>query len=62
VSEKMEVNEYVGKKVKIDLVNGQYYSGKILSAGEDYVKIRDKNDNMVFVNLSHVISIKEVGG
>jgi len=56
----MEVKEYEGKKVKIDLDNGQYYAGLVLSSGEDYIKIRDKNDKLVFVNLKNVISIREV--
>jgi len=58
----MEVSEYDGKRVKVDLTNGQYYSGLVLSAGEDYIKIRDKNDKLVFINLKNVISIREVGG
>ena len=58
----MEVSEYINKKVKVDLNNGQYFSGLVLSAGEDYIKIRDKNDSLVFINLQNVISIREVGG
>jgi len=58
---KMEVNEYVGKKVKIDLINSQYYSGIVLSAGDDYIKIRDKNEKLVFIVLKNVISIREAG-
>ena len=57
----MEVSEYINKKVKVDLNNGQYFSGLVLSAGEDYIKIRDKNDSLVFINLQNVISIREVG-
>ena len=56
----MEVSEYINKKVKVDLNNGQYFSGLVLSAGEDYIKIRDKNDSLVFINLQNVISIREV--
>ena len=55
----MEVSEYINKKVKVDLNNGQYFSGLVLSAGEDYIKIRDKNDRLVFINLKEVISIRE---
>ena len=58
----MELNEYIGKKVKIDLTNGQYYAGFVLSSGDDYVKIRDKNDKLVFLRLDNVISIREVEG
>ena len=57
----MEVNEYLNKKVKVGLINGYYYEGLVLSAGEDYIKLRDKFDKLVFVNLKNVISIVEVG-
>lgn len=58
----MEVGEYVGKRVVVDLNNGFFYTGIVLSAGEDYIKIRDKNDKLVFINLTNVVSIREVGG
>jgi hypothetical protein len=54
------MDEYIGKEVKIDLDNKMYYRGKVLSAGIDYISIRDINDKLVYINLKNVISIKEV--
>ena len=56
----MDVKEYIGKKVKIDLDNGIFWAGVVLSSGEDYIKIRDKNDKLVFIVLKNVVSIREV--
>jgi len=56
----MEVSEYVGKTIKVDLDNGWYYRGLVLSCGEDFIKIRDLNDKLVFISLKNVVSIKEV--
>ena len=58
---KMEVSEYVNKRVKVDIDNGFYYTGIVLSCGEDYIKIRDKRDKLVLISLKNVISIVEVG-
>lgn len=56
----MEVSECVNKKVKIDLDSKIYYSGLVLSVGEDYIKIRDKRDEIVFISLKNIVSIREV--
>jgi len=56
----MEVNEYINKKVKVDLDNGYYYKGLVLSFGDEFISIRDFNDKLVYINLKNVISIKEV--
>jgi len=57
----MELKEYVNKRVKVELVNGYYYEGLVLSSGEDYIKLRDKYDKLVFIRLDSVISIVGVG-
>jgi hypothetical protein len=57
----VDMSEYKNKKVKIDLDNGFYYSGLVLTLGEDYISIRDKNDKLVFVNIKNIVSIREVG-
>ena len=52
--EKKDLIEYVGERVKIILKNGYYYSCIILSVGDDYVKIRDKNDTTSFIVLEEI--------
>lgn len=55
-------NEWKNKKVKVSLSNGRYYKGLVLSEGEDYIRIRDINDNIVFIKFSAVDVIEEWGG
>lgn len=54
------MDEYVGKEVKIDLDNKMYYRGIVLSVGEDYIKLRDIKDKLIFINLKNVVSMREV--
>lgn len=56
------MSDWMNKVVKINLKNGFYYKGKVLSEGEDYIRIRDINGKLVFINFSFVISIEEVSG
>jgi hypothetical protein len=55
-------NEWKNKKVKVSLSNGRYYKGLVLSEGEDYIRIRDINDNIVFIKFSAVDVIEEWAG
>lgn len=59
--DKQALNECVGKRVKIVLRNGYYYSCLILSVGDEYVKIRDKNDTITFIVLEeiNILEVKE---
>jgi len=56
------MNDWLNKVVKVSLKNGFYYKGKVLSEGENYIRIRDINGKMVFINFDFVISIEEVSG
>jgi len=55
-----DMNDYIGKRVKITLDNNFYYKGLVLSAGEDYISLRDIHDKLTYINLKNVISIVEV--
>ena len=57
----MEDN-WSNKKVKVSLSTGRYYKGLVLSEGEDYIRIRDINDNIVFIKFSAVEVIEEWKG
>jgi hypothetical protein len=50
------------KRVKVILKNGQYYRGYVLSQGDEYIRIRDIKDKVVFINLDAVSTIEEVEG
>lgn len=51
----------MNKKVKVSLSNGMYYKGLVLSEGEDYIRIRDIRDNIVFINFSAIAVLEEWG-
>lgn len=51
------VRDYIGKMCKIDLDNGYYYHGKILSVGEDSLVLLDKTHHKVILALSIIVKI-----
>jgi len=55
-------DDWTNKKVKVSLKSGRYYKGKVLSSGEEYIRIRDINDNLVYVRLDAVDVIEEWRG
>jgi len=55
-------DDWINKRVKVSLCNGRYYKGEVLSEGEDYIRIRDINDNIVFIKFSAVDVIEEWKG
>lgn len=52
--EKKDVIDLEGKRVKIVLHNQQYYRGRIMSVGDDYVRIIDLNSKTVFIVLKEI--------
>lgn len=49
-----DTDMWVGEKVKISLKSGMYYKGLILSVGEDFLKMRDFKDTIVFIRVEHI--------
>lgn len=56
----MELSKYVGKVVRIDLTNGFYYQGKVLSADTNSLEIRDKKGCLVTLSINSIAFIREV--
>ena len=54
--------EMKGKNVKISLKSGFYYKGLVLSEGDEWLRIRDFRDNIVFILIENISVIEEVGG
>jgi len=52
-------NEWVGKKIRLSLDGGMYYKGLVLSCGEDFLKIRDFRDKIVFIRIENVNVVEE---
>jgi len=56
----MDLSKYVGKKVRIDLTNGFYYLGVILTVDKDSATLKDKNGKLVTVSTNSISFIREV--
>ena len=56
------VSGFIGCVCKIDLENGFYYKGKILSVGDDSLVLIDMNGKRVILALSVIVGIREVEG
>lgn len=53
--------QFLDTDVEIILSNSMHYTGKVLSVGEDYVKIKDKFGKIVFIVLDKISSINNKG-
>jgi len=58
----MDINEWIGKQVRVSLEGGKYYRGFALSVGEDFLKIRDFRDKTVFIRVNQITIIEEWEG
>lgn len=56
----MELNNYIGLKVKIILSNNYYFIGKVLSADESSIEIIDIKGKRVSLRKEMILSIQEV--
>jgi len=56
----MELSKYVGKYVKIDLKNGFYYHGKIISSDDNSISIIDKTGKQIDISEDQIAFIREV--
>ena len=56
----MELGKYINKVVKVDLKNGYYYEGKIISCDKDSICIVDKFGKTIDISESIISFIREV--
>jgi len=56
----MDLSIYVGKKVKIDLVNGFFYEGIVTDVSDDSISLKDRNNNFVTLSEKSILFIREV--
>ena len=56
----MDLVNYIGKRVKMELTNGFLYEGDVLSADEDSITIKDKFAKIVCFSLQSILFIREV--
>jgi len=53
---------YVGKRVKVDLLNGFFYEGFVLSSDDNSIELKDKNGKLVSIKEKTISFIREIGG
>lgn len=56
----MDLINYIGLKVKIILNNNYYFIGKVLSADNNSLDLRDIKGKLVSVSKNNILSIQEV--
>lgn len=56
----MDLSKYVGKVIKVDLVNGFYYEGTVETADKDSLSLIDKKGKWIDINSRMISFIREV--
>ncbi|MGQ4876547.1 MAG: hypothetical protein ACP6IY_20980 [Promethearchaeia archaeon] len=56
----MELSKYINKVIKVDLSNGFYYVGKVISVDKDSIEILDKKGLNVSIKINFILFIREV--
>lgn len=54
----MDINEWSGKKVRVSLKSGLYYKGLVLSIGDEFMKMRDFRDKIIFIRVDQITIIQ----
>ena len=56
----MELKDYINCSVHIELHNGFFYIGRVLSADDDFIEIFDRTNKKVSISKQSIASLKEV--
>lgn len=56
----MDLSEYVGKYVKIELINSHYFKGRVLEVDDNSIKIKDIKNKIVTLTPQSILFIQEV--
>ena len=58
----MEIDKEIeGKKVFIELKTGRRYSGIVKKVENDFIKLIDKFNSLVYINFEEIIVLQEEG-
>lgn len=58
----MDLVSFIGRKVKIILINNYYYIGLVINADEDSLDLKDINNKRVSFRKESILTIVEVSG
>ena len=56
----MDLNNYIGRKIKLVLKNNYYYVGLVISADENSLDLKDVKGQFVSLSKDSIFSIQEV--
>jgi len=56
----MELRKYIRKYVKVDILNGFYYEGEVISADDDSISLIDKFGKQIDIAINQIAFIREV--
>ena len=56
----MDLNKYLNKKIRVDLINGYFYDGFVINVDANSIEIRDRNGSLVTIANNSILFIKEV--
>lgn len=56
----MDLDKYVNKRVKIELVNGYFYEGIVVSVDNDSLELKDKFGKDVSLTKNAILFVKEM--
>ena len=59
----MDLSIYLGKRVRVEVFNGFYYEGEILSIDDkdNSIEIKDKFGRLITLSEKAIIFIREIG-
>ena len=52
------LNNFLNKVIKLRLKNGYFYQGVLLEVGNDFIKLNDRYDGNIFIDISEVNSVR----
>ncbi len=56
----MDLNNYIGRKIKLVLKNNYYYVGLVISADENSLDLKDVKGQFVSLSKDSILTIQEV--
>lgn len=56
----MDYSVYVGKCVKIEVLNNIYYIGVVLEADETFLVLKDKKGARIVLKDAYILSVREI--
>lgn len=56
------MGDYLGKVIKVELLNKFYYKGRVISDDDNFLKIIDLNNREVLINKKSIATLEVYNG